>query len=120
MAGQSRKNSTHKVEQASGDTTGTNRKVSEMRNLGPACERDLAAAGIHSAEQVIELGVEETFIRMLLARMEKGESAKCCNAVYLYALHGAIHDIDWREVPETKKAEYKRLTAEMRESGRFG
>lgn len=90
-----------------------------MRNLGPACEEDLNAAGIFTADDVKRLGAEGTFIKMLLARLEKGGSAKCCNAAYLYAIYGAIHDIDWRALPEKKKNEFKQLTAEMRESGRF-
>ena len=96
-----------------------NRRISEMRNLGPACERDFNAAGIFTAEEVKRLGVEETFMQMLIGRIKQGRAAKCCNAAYLYAIHGAIHDIDWRNVPEAKKAEYKALTAELRDSGRF-
>ncbi len=51
------------------------RSISEMRNLGPAVEKDLEAVGITTAQQVIDLGVEETFIRMLLGREEIGRSA---------------------------------------------
>ncbi len=95
------------------------RAISEMRNMGPACEPDLNAAGIMIAEDVIRIGPEETFIRMLLGRIQTGRSAKCCNASYLYAIHGAIHDLDWRAIPDEKKAEYKSLAAELRASGRF-
>ena len=95
------------------------RKISEMRNLGPACEKDLHGAGIYSAEDVIGLGAKETFIRMLIGRMQAGRSAKCCNAVYLYAIYGAIHDVDWRDVPEAIKTDFKMFTAELRSSGRF-
>lgn len=96
------------------------RRISEMRNLGPACERDLNSAGITTAGQLIELGATDAFVRMLTSRKADGKSTKCCNAAYLYALYGAIHDIDWRELPEKKKAEFKKLTADMRESGQFG
>ena len=99
--------------------TADNRSISEMRNLGPACERDFNAVGICKAEQLIAMGPEEAFLRMLAGRKEKGTSAKCCNAAYLYAIYGAIHDVDWRDVPERKKNEFKRLTAELRESGEF-
>lgn len=95
------------------------RKISDMRNLGPAVEKDLNAVGITTAQQVIDIGAEETFIRMLLGRQKIGRSAKCCNASYLYAIYGAIHDIDWRELPAKLKEEYKAFTAELRESGRF-
>ena len=95
------------------------RRIAEMRNLGPACQLDLEQAGIETAQQIKDLGVKQTFVRMLIARMQDGRSAKCCNAAYLYALHGAIHDIDWRDVPEEQKREYKEFTAELRESGQF-
>lgn len=94
-------------------------RVSEMRNLGPAVEKDLAAAGVTTAAQVRELGAEATFIKMLEGRVASGRSASCANALYLYSLHGAIEDIDWRDLPEAKKEEFKALTAEIRESGRF-
>jgi len=58
-------------------------------------------------------------VQLLIARTQLGRSAKCCNAAYLYALYGAIHNIDWRDVPETKKAQFKAFAAELRESGRF-
>ncbi len=96
------------------------RTISEMRNLGPACEKDLNAVGIYTAEELKRLGPEDAFVKMLLGRLELGRSAKCCNAAYLYALYGAIHEIDWRAVPEQKKKEFKALAAELRESGRFG
>ena len=46
------------------------RAISEMRNLGPACEKDLNAVGIMTAEHVIELGAEETFVRLLVGRLQ--------------------------------------------------
>ena len=95
------------------------RTISQMRNLGPACEQDLNAAGIFTAQDLIELGPEEAFIQMLMGRVSQGRSAKCCNASYLYALYGAIHDVDWRALPEAKKNEFKAFTAELRDSGRF-
>ena len=90
-----------------------------MRNLGPACEADLAAAGVHTAEQLKKIGVKDAFVRLLIARRQAGKSTKCCNAAYLYALHGAIHDIDWRNLPESAKIDYKEFGAELRASGQF-
>ncbi len=97
-----------------------NRAISEMRNLGPACVRDLKAAGISTAQALKELGPERAFVQMLIGRASQGRSAKCCNAAYLYALYGAINDMDWRDLPEEKKSEFKAFTAELRASGRFG
>lgn len=95
------------------------RKISEMRNLGPAVEKDLNAVGIKYAQDVLKLGAENTFVKMLMGRKKIGRSAKCCNALYLYAIYGAIYDLDWRELPEKKKTEFKQFAAELRASGQF-
>lgn len=96
------------------------KKISEMRNLGPAVEKDLAAAGVVNSAQVLSLGVKKTFLKMLDGRLKLGRSAKCCNALYLYSIYGAIHGIDWREVPEGKKHEYKAFTERLRKTKRYG
>lgn len=101
------------------DTEQGDAPISAMRNLGPACEKDFNAVGIHTAGELKALGVEEAFIRMLMGRKKLGRSAGCCNAAYLYAIYGAVHDIDWRAIPEEKKNEFKKFTAELRESGQF-
>lgn len=95
------------------------RTISEMRNLGPACERDFAAVGIVTADQLKRLAPEDAFVKMLLGRKQAERSMKCCNAAYLYAIYGAIHDIDWRSIPEAKKRQFKKFAAELRESGDF-
>lgn len=56
---------------------------------------------------------------MLMGRVKEGRNTRCCNALYLYALYGAIHDIDWRQIPNARKEEFKRFAAELRESGKF-
>ena len=94
-------------------------KVSEMRNLGPAVEKDLNAAGIYFADEVIKLGPEKAFLKMLEGRMKIGRSAKCCNALYLYSFFGAIHDLDWRNIPEKKKAEFITYAKKLRDSGKY-
>ena len=41
--------------------------VSSIRNLGPAYEQACAKIGIHSAQELIELGADETYRRLLQA-----------------------------------------------------
>lgn len=96
-----------------------NTPISAMRNLGPAVEEDLKAAGVTSAEQIKALGVEATFEKMLQGRLKRGRSAKCCNALYLYALYGAIHNADWRDVPEDMKNRFKAFTKKLRDQGKY-
>lgn len=96
-----------------------NRKISEMRNLGTSVEKDLNAAGVFFAHEVVKLGTKKTFLKMLEGRIKLGRSAKCCNALYLYSIFGAIHNVDWREIPEEKKVEFKEYTKKLRQSGQF-
>ena len=90
------------------------REIGELRNLGPACEKDLHAVGIFTAEDIRKLGVEGTLVRLMQQRQARNKNWSCFNATYLYALYGAIHDCDWRNIPEQKKTEFKMLTARLR------
>jgi DNA transformation protein len=96
------------------------RRISEMRNLGPACEQDLNAVGVFTADDLIRLGPEDAFVRMLEGRIKCGRSTKCCNASYLYAMYGAVHDLDWRDIPDDVKENFKKFTTGLRRSGRYG
>ncbi len=90
------------------------RPLSKLRNLGPACEADLHLVGIYSLEDIKRLGVEGTYVRLMEGRMQRGASRLQFNASYLYALYGALHDCDWRNVPSEKKLEFKQLAARLR------
>jgi hypothetical protein len=92
-----------------------NRTISELRNLGPACQRDLNSVGIFNLNDLRKFGVEETYHRILIGRIQRAEATKSPSAIYLYALYGALHDLDWREIPEKKKQEFKKLAAELRQ-----
>lgn len=95
-------------------------KISQMMNLGPAVEKDFNAIGIRHPDQIVKLGPEKAFIKMLEGRMKLSRSAKCCNALYLYSIYGAIHNIHWTQIPEKKKNEFKAYTEKLRKTGRFG
>ncbi len=91
-----------------------NRGITELKNLGPACERDLHAVGIYTAEDIRKHGVEGTFVKLMEGRIARGTGGFCFNASYLYALYGALHDVDWREIPNELQNEYKELSARLR------
>lgn len=95
------------------------RSISQMMNLGPAVQKDFAAIGIHSADEIIKLGAKKSFLKMLDGRLKMGRSAECCNALYLYALYGAIKNIHWAQIPESKKKEFKAYTAQLRKTGKY-
>jgi hypothetical protein len=83
------------------------RRISETKNLGPACEADLNAVGILTAADLNRLGPQDAFIQMLAGRVRLRRSAKCDNASYLYAMYGAVHDLDWRDIPDDAKEKFK-------------
>lgn len=64
-----------------------------MRNLGPASARMLAAVGVRTADDLVEIGALDAF-RMLWA-----ENGARPTFTMLWALVGAIEDCDWRELP---------------------
>jgi len=75
------------------------RTISEMRNLGPACQKWLAAADIHTETQLKKLGAVEAYHRVNFFAQQRP------HLMFLYALHAAILDIDMRMLsPEDRKA----------------
>lgn len=76
-----------------------NRKISEMRNLGLACQKWLAAADIHNEAQLKDLGAVEAYHRANFFAQKRP------HLMFLYALHAAILDIDMRLLsPEDREA----------------
>ncbi len=93
------------------------RLISELQNLGPKCERDLAAVGIKTAADLRQLGVKEAFTRVVIGRLRRNESIASLSLNYLYALHGALHETDWRALSEETKREYRVFLDELRTDG---
>ncbi|MCA3823781.1 MAG: TfoX/Sxy family protein, partial [Burkholderia sp.] len=74
-------------------------RICDLRNLGPQSERQLAAAGIHSAEDLRRIGALEAYLA--LRRAGIGRSLNL-----LWALVGALEPWpegrDWREVASSE------------------
>lgn len=81
-----------------------------LRNIGPVTAKQLVNAGIDTPQKLKKLGAEKAFMRIL----QSGGFCGTFHAAYLYALWGAIHDCDWRFIPEKKKQEFKDFTEELR------
>ena len=73
--------------------------VERLRNLGPVSARWLAAIGVTSADELRRMGAVEAFGRI---RLREGRRSATLNL--LYALHGALADQPWDEIPEAVKA----------------
>lgn len=77
-----------------------------MKNIGPKSSEWLATVGIHTLDDVAELGVLETYLRVKAAYPEK------VSLNLLYGLQEALLDIPWNELPLDIKNELKRQVGE--------
>jgi DNA transformation protein and related proteins len=81
--------------------TGGNR-LESLRNLGPQSAVMLREAGIASAEDLRAIGAAAAFARV------KFLFPRHATLHLLWALHGALHDLDWRSLDDETKARLKR------------
>ena len=81
--------------------------LTSMRNIGKELERKLKLAGIESAEDLIALGSKEAYFKLKLRFPE------VCS-VHLYALQGAIENIDFNMLPEETKKDLKSFADELK------
>lgn len=73
-------------------------ELTTMKNIGTEMKRKLNAAGITSAEELSTLGSKESFVRLKLIYPE------VC-LVHLYALQGAIDNVDIKLLSQDTKTE---------------
>jgi hypothetical protein len=71
--------------------------VSSIRNLGPASEEAFAKAGMHSAQEVRELGLEEAYRRLLASGARP-------HFIAFYALAMGLQDRAWNDLDADEKA----------------
>lgn len=72
-----------------------------MKNLGPKSREWLASVGVHALDDVVNLGVVETYRRVKAAYPEK------VSLNLLYALQAVLLDLPWNELPPDIKEELK-------------
>jgi TfoX-like protein len=73
-----------------------------LRNMGPKSSEWLASVGVHTLDDVVNLGVVETYKRVKAAYPEK------VSLNLLYGLQAALLDLPWNELPPDLKEELKR------------
>ena len=73
-----------------------------MKNMGPKSSAWLASVGVYTLDDVVKLGVVETYKRVKTAYPEK------VSLNLLYGLQAALLDLPWNELPADIKAELKR------------
>lgn len=75
--------------------------LSNLPNLGKASQQWLKEIGITTVEELRASGVIDTYIRLKLRYPDK------ITLNMLYGLYGAIHELDWRDIPPEVKAELR-------------
>lgn len=82
-------------------------ELSSMINIGKEMTRKLTAVGIDSAEKLIDEGAEQAFFKLKTAYPE------VC-LVHLYVLEGAIENIEYNCLSESRKKELKKFSDSLR------
>ena len=77
--------------------------LTSMMNIGKEMEKKLTSIGIESAEELIEVGAKNAFLRL------KQKYPNVC-LVHLYTLEGAINNIEFNSLSEDKKRELKEFS----------
>ncbi|MCI9092527.1 MAG: TfoX/Sxy family protein [Coprobacillus sp.] len=82
-------------------------KLTTLKNIGKEMERKLKSVGIHSKDDLIKIGSKEVFIRL------KTQYPHIC-LVHLYALQGAIDNIEFNQLSEETKRNLKEFFDEYK------
>ena len=78
-------------------------ELASMMNIGKEMARKLDSVGIGSAEELVRLGAEQAFLKV------KGRYPNVC-LVHLYALEGAVCNVEFNSLPEGRKRELKEFS----------
>ena len=84
--------------------------LTSMKNIGAEMARKLAAAGIRTPEELAEAGSKNAFFRL------KTLYPGVC-LVHLYALEGAVRDVEFNDLPRETKADLKEFSDFLRNGG---
>jgi len=78
-------------------------ELTSLRNIGKEMEKKLKSVDIMTAEDLIEVGSEEAYVRL------KSRYPKVC-LVHLYTLEGAISDTEYNHLQEDVKLRLKNFS----------
>ncbi|MFV1850378.1 MAG: TfoX/Sxy family DNA transformation protein [Thalassospira sp.] len=82
----------------------------KLRNIGPTSSRELREIGVETREDLADFGIEEVTRRLLF----RFGSEKKISVNYLYALEGAMHDQDWRDISPALKEKLPLMLEQVR------
>lgn len=78
-------------------------ELTSMQNIGKEMARKLTTVGIDTAEKLMESGAEQAYFQM------KAVYPQVC-LVHLYALEGAIRNVEFNSLPQCRKQELKKFS----------
>ena len=78
-------------------------ELTSMMNIGKEMARKLDSVGIGSAEELVRSGAEQAFLKL------KERYPNVC-LVHLYALEGAVRNVEFNGLPEDRKKELKEFS----------
>ena len=86
--------------------------LTSMRNLGKEMARKLRSVGIDAPEKLAEAGAKTAFFQL------KTRYPNVC-LVHLYALEGAVRNVDYNRLPPETKEDLKALWDGLKNKGGF-
>ena len=78
-------------------------ELTSMMNIGEEMAGKLDSVGIGSAEELVRSGAEQAFLKL------KERYPNVC-LVHLYALEGAVRNVEFNGLPEDRKKELKEFS----------
>lgn len=84
--------------------------ITQLRNLGPVMQRYLAEIGILDAESLRTKGYMQAYLSIA------ARHPHMLNRMALYALYGALHDVDCIKLPESIKQQLNEELASAKEA----
>ncbi len=86
-------------------------RVSTIRNLGPKVEQMFARAGIHTAEEIFELGAEEAYRRLLKVGIRP-------HFIGFYCLYLGLQNRPWNDLSPEEKSDLRKTFDTVGEGAR--
>lgn len=78
-------------------------EITSMMNIGKEMAKKLADVGIDSSEKLMKAGSKQAFLKL------KERYPQVC-LVHLYALEGAVQNVEFNSLAEEKKKELKEFS----------
>ena len=82
-------------------------ELTSMRNIGREMARKLTAAGIDTPGKLLQAGAKQAFFQLATLY------PNVC-LVHLYALEGAVRDVDLNSLPEGTKEDLREFNGALR------